>query len=251
SKEECQELFVALEKQKATNVNNDSGSQLLVDDREEKSESEEENEEESTNKKQNEVIVIDHVDNSNTKNKTTVSNESPSQKNKRPLPLTNKDSNTNDENSSVSKRLKSEDDADEYIHARMMVLQEKNEKLKKQITEMENNWMPRPDPVTINYFAKIVSICTGEEKDRNDNKSDQLTNIMATLALSESELDECTDSKRYGRLMHPAESLKFTDGELNNAMGSDFYQRDRGLKQQNEEPMKNTDHDTDSSEDDY
>ncbi|CAF3952106.1 unnamed protein product, partial [Rotaria sp. Silwood1] len=197
SKEECQELFVALEKQKATNVNNDSGSQLLVDDREEKSESEEENEEESTNKKQNEVIVIDHVDNSNTKNKTTVSNESPSQKNKRPLPLTNKDSNTNDENSSVYKRLKSEDDADEYIHARMMVLQEKNEKLKKQITEMENNWM------------------------------------------------------RYGRLMHPAESLKFTDGELNNAMGSDFYQRDRGLKQQNEEPMKNTDHDTDSSEDDY
>lgn len=30
--------------------------------------------------------------------------------------------------------------------------------------------------------------------------------------------------------MHPIESNKFSDGELNNAMGSDFYQRDRGLK---------------------
>lgn len=41
--------------------------------------------------------------------------------------------------------------------------------------------------------------------------------------------------------MHPAESLKFTDGELNNAMGSDFYQRDRELKQRGEESTEKND----------
>ena len=30
--------------------------------------------------------------------------------------------------------------------------------------------------------------------------------------------------------MHPLESPKFTNGDLNNAMGSDFYQRDRLIK---------------------
>ena len=41
--------------------------------------------------------------------------------------------------------------------------------------------------------------------------------------------------------MHPAESLKFTDGEVHNAMGSDFYQRDRELKQRGEESMGKND----------
>jgi hypothetical protein len=31
----------------------------------------------------------------------------------------------------------------------------------------------------------------------------------------------------FGRIKHPLESMKFTDGDLNNAMGSDFYQRGR------------------------
>ena len=53
----------------------------------------------------------------------------------------------------------------------------------------------------------------------------------------------------YGRLTHPAESLKFTDGELNNAMGSDFYQRDRGLKQRKRESIGSNDAEKDISED--
>ena len=35
--------------------------------------------------------------------------------------------------------------------------------------------------------------------------------------------------------MQPAASLKFTDDELNNAMGTNFYQRDRDLKQRKQE----------------
>lgn len=48
--------------------------------------------------------------------------------------------------------------------------------------------------------------------------------------------------------MHPAESLKFTDGELNNAMGSDFYQRDRNLKQQKLGSNENTGDDVEDDE---
>lgn len=55
--------------------------------------------------------------------------------------------------------------------------------------------LARPDPVTINYFAKIVSVCTGEEMEDNDTKSDKLFGIMTTLKLSDAELDECTDKK--------------------------------------------------------
>ncbi len=40
--------------------------------------------------------------------------------------------------------------------------------------------------------------------------------------------------------MHPVEGSQFTDGELNNAMGSDFYQRDRNIKQQKRETTENT-----------
>jgi hypothetical protein len=39
--------------------------------------------------------------------------------------------------------------------------------------------------------------------------------------------------------MHQSEGAKFTNGDLNNAMGSDFYQRDRNLKQQNNETTEN------------
>ena len=54
----------------------------------------------------------------------------------------------------------------------------------------------------------------------------------------------------FGRLMHPIESSKFTNGELNNAMGSDFYQRDRGLKQkENQEKEKRKTSAAESSED--
>ena len=61
--------------------------------------------------------------------------------NKRTLPLTNEDSNTFEENSSTSKRLKSEDDPHDYLRARMMILQDKNNKLQRRIDEMARNWM--------------------------------------------------------------------------------------------------------------
>ena len=35
--------------------------------------------------------------------------------------------------------------------------------------------------------------------------------------------------------MQPAASLKFTDDGLNNDMGTDFYRRDRDLKQRKQE----------------
>ena len=52
----------------------------------------------------------------------------------------------------------------------------------------------------------------------------------------------------YGRLMHPLESAKFTDGELNNAMGSDFYQRDHGVKLRKESKGKDIDESINSEE---
>ncbi|CAF2108254.1 unnamed protein product [Rotaria magnacalcarata] len=265
SKEECQELLDALEKHNTMKSKEDIQPIVTIDDHEEIQEIEDEREQQSITKSSNASPVIEHVN-----NKTTVSNESPSPKNKRSLLLTNKDLNVSEENASASKRSKSEDKSNDYQRARIMILQEKCEKLQERIEEMENNWMPRPDPITINYFAKIVSICTGEKSDDNDVKSDKLIDIMEILTLSEIELGECTDKKsirntcrklvrrvfqteladstiqfgkilkkqaakvvairKYGRLMHPAESLKFTDGDLNNAMGSDFYQRDRELK---------------------
>ena len=41
--------------------------------------------------------------------------------------------------------------------------------------------------------------------------------------------------------MHPAESLKFTDGELSNVMRSDFCQRDREIKQPGDESVGKND----------
>ena len=56
--------------------------------------------------------------------------------------------------------------------------------------------LARPDPVTINYFAKIVSVCTEEETCDNDAKSDKFIDIMTTLNLSEAELDDSTDKNK-------------------------------------------------------
>jgi hypothetical protein len=53
----------------------------------------------------------------------------------------------------------------------------------------------RPDPVTIDYFATVASICTGADNDHDDNKGDKLADIMLVLAMSEHELDKCTDAK--------------------------------------------------------
>jgi len=51
--------------------------------------------------------------------------------------------------------------------------------------------------------------------------------------------------------MHPLENGKFTDGELHNAMGSDFYRRDRGLKLHKSETNTKSTDDIDDGEEDY
>ena len=53
----------------------------------------------------------------------------------------------------------------------------------------------RPDPETIKYFARIVSICTESDKELEEEKGDKLADIMCILALSEAELEECKDAK--------------------------------------------------------
>lgn len=53
----------------------------------------------------------------------------------------------------------------------------------------------------------------------------------------------------YGRFMHPLEGLKFSDGELNNAMGSDFYQRDHNNKISQGQAAQNPDDDSETDED--
>ncbi|CAF1479546.1 unnamed protein product [Adineta steineri] len=130
-------------------------------------------------------------------------------------------------------------------------------------------FLARPDPGTIEYFSTVVEICTGGRND-NDRKADKLEQIMSVLAVTEDELENQLDKKSvrntcrkivrllfstqlkdpdisfnelnkkyktkiaairdYGRLMLPIEGSQFTDGELNNAMASDFYQRDRNLR---------------------
>ncbi|CAF2124665.1 unnamed protein product [Rotaria magnacalcarata] len=136
SKEECQELLDALEKHNTMKSKEDIQPIVTIDDHEEIQEIEDEREQQSITKSSNASPVIEHVN-----NKTTVSNESPSPKNKRSLPLTNKDLNVSEENASASKRLKSEDKSNDYQRARIMILQEKCEKLQERIDEMENNWM--------------------------------------------------------------------------------------------------------------
>ncbi|CAM4791828.1 unnamed protein product [Rotaria magnacalcarata] len=249
SKEECQELLDALEKHNTMKSKEDIQPIVTIDDHEEIQEIEDESEQQSITKSSNASPVIEHVN-----NKTTVSNESPSPKNKRSLPLTNKDLNVSEENASASKRLKSEDKSNDYQRARIMILQEKCEKLQERIEEMENNWMPRPDPITINYFAKLflyvlernrmimIEIELGECTDKKSirNTCRKLVRRVFQTELADSTIQfgkilkkqaaKVVAIRKYGRLMHPAESLKFTDGELNNAMGSDFYQRDRELK---------------------
>lgn len=65
-----------------------------------------------------------------------------------------------------------------------------------------NDWLfscfsiiARPDPVTIDYFSKIVSICTGQATGFEEDKGEKLAVIMDTLAMSEDELTQCTDPK--------------------------------------------------------
>ncbi|CAF5177545.1 unnamed protein product, partial [Rotaria magnacalcarata] len=147
SKEECQELLDALEKHNTMKSKEDIQPIVTIDDHEEIQEIEDEREQQSITKSSNASPVIEHVN-----NKTTVSNESPSPKNKRSLPLTNKDLNVSEENASASKRLKSEDKSNDYQRARIMILQEKCEKLQERIDEMENNWMRK------NHYFYIIFI---------------------------------------------------------------------------------------------
>ena len=55
--------------------------------------------------------------------------------------------------------------------------------------------LARPDPGTIEYFAKIVSIYSGADKDYEESIGDKLAKLMDVLAVSEEQLLECTDVK--------------------------------------------------------
>ena len=47
--------------------------------------------------------------------------------------------------------------------------------------------------MTIKYFSTIVSLCTGEDIDYEEEKGEKLEKIMNILAMSEEELDQCND----------------------------------------------------------
>jgi hypothetical protein len=51
--------------------------------------------------------------------------------------------------------------------------------------------------------------------------------------------------------MHPLESMKFTDEEVRNAVGSDFYQRDRSSKMKKAAENKGVGKNQDAAEDQH
>ena len=63
-----------------------------------------------------------------------------------------------------------------------------------------------PDRVMINYSSKIVSICTRENKVYDDSTPDKL-NIMNTLALSETELENYSDKEKCTKYLQKAGML--------------------------------------------
>lgn len=73
----------------------------------------------------------------------------------------------------------------------------------------------RPDQLTIEYFAKIVAICTGQDRDDEESKGEKLAAIMDVLALSEDELLQCTDSKSIRNTCRRVVRVVFKD-ELSN-----------------------------------
>ncbi|CAF3903423.1 unnamed protein product [Adineta steineri] len=152
--------------------------EVCIDDQEEKSDSEVENidTEHLTNIEENDPLPTRSSQFNQTSVQEKVSDNISVTSGKRRYPLSNKTINTNNENWPSTKRRKNE-----------------VKQLKRKITEMEKTWMPRPDPGTIKYFSTIVSICTEEDIDFEDNKGDKLENIMTVLALSEDELQECYD----------------------------------------------------------
>ncbi|CAF1497866.1 unnamed protein product [Adineta ricciae] len=306
--EQCMELLQVLEKNNEPKRNDKSESTLHINDEEEESDYDDENEEvenSKINEKRDNISTQSGGSGTLTANPTTVnastanitstkekdSSNTSSTNNKRPLPLANKRTNMTDENSPSAKRRKSTDDDDMYLRGRILALQEEIKKLKSIIHDMETNWMPRPDPATIKYFSTIVSLCTGEDIDYEEDKGEKIAKIIDILAMSEEELDHCNDKnsirntcrkivrivfkqeleditfpygrilkkkkyqarmsaiRDYGRITHPMESIKFNDGELNNAMGSDFYKRDREVKLKNSESKNNCRSDQSTSED--
>ncbi|CAF1424199.1 unnamed protein product [Adineta steineri] len=253
TEEECMELLKVLEKNNEPRQLTDDESTLHIHDREEISDSEVENidKEYSTNNEENDPLP------------TQLSN-------KRRNPLSNKSINTTNENSPSAKRRRSDDDNESYLRGRILVLQEENKQLKRKMVEIEKTWMPRPEPGTIKYFSIIVSTCSGEDVDFEESKGDKLEEHYDSLVLGivcKAELEDppvlygtilngkqyqkrLAAIRDYGKLMCPAESIKFTDSDLNNAMGSGFYKRDHDLKLQNAESHNTINNDENTDEDD-
>ncbi|CAF1016602.1 unnamed protein product [Adineta steineri] len=252
------ELLKVLEKNNEPRQLTDDESTLHIDDREEISDSEVENidKEYSTNNEENDPLPTQ-----------------PS--NKRRNPLSNKSINTINENSPSAERRRSDEDNESYRRGRILVLQEENKQLKRKMVEIEKTWMPRPEPGTIKYFSTIVSICSGEDvgfEEKELQTCYDINSIRNTCRkvlgiVCKAELEDPTVlygtilngnqyQKRlaairdYGKLMCPAESIKFTDGDLNNAMGSGFYKRDHDLKLQNAESNNTINNDENTDEDD-
>lgn len=71
--------------------------------------------------------------------------------------------------------------------------------------------LARPDLGTIAYLSRVVSICTDADNDFEDGKGDKLIKIMTTLALSEPELDRCTEPKSIRSTCRKVVRIVFKD----------------------------------------
>ncbi|CAF4091160.1 unnamed protein product, partial [Adineta steineri] len=156
-------------------------SSVCIDDQEEKSDSEVENidTEHLTNIEENDPLPTRSSEFNQTSVQEKVSDNISVTSGKRRYPLSNKTINTNNENWPSTKRRKT-----------------------------------RPDPGTIKYFSTIVSICTEEDIDFEDNKGDKLENIMTVLALSEDELQECYDEHSIRNTCRKVLNKVFNNGLL-------------------------------------
>lgn len=75
--------------------------------------------------------------------------------------------------------------------------------------------LARPDPVILEYFSKIVTICTGQDKEYEESKGEKLATIMDILAMSEDELLQCTDPRSIRNTCRKVVRVVFKD-ELSN-----------------------------------
>ena len=90
----------------------------------------------------------------------------------------------------------------------------------------------RPDPVTISYFAKIVSLCTGEDTDYDDAKGERLLDIMTTLAMSETELNDCFNEKSIRATCRNLVRLCFKQELKDNSIHFGAILKDKSYKSQ-------------------